>query len=218
LIQSLRDKGVEDPNQYIKFYSLQAHAVCPNGVPATETLYIHSKLMVVDDKYVICGSANINDRSMLGTRDQEMAVYINSNGQEKSQEVQFGSSKFMVSKAAHNLRTDLFMEHFGASYEEVADPISSFEFLGKRAKENSDALYKIFACEPSNQITNYEQLNKIRDHREKRSAEEKKILYNSHQGRLKGNAVEYPCDFLKEENLMLNFDFKELLAPEIMFV
>ena len=30
--------------------------------------------MIVDDNYVIMGSANINDRSMLGTRDSEIAV------------------------------------------------------------------------------------------------------------------------------------------------
>lgn len=32
-------------------------------------LYIHSKLMIVDDKIGICGSANINDRSQEGYRD-----------------------------------------------------------------------------------------------------------------------------------------------------
>jgi len=31
-----------------------------------EELYIHSKLLIVDDKIAICGSANINDRSQLG--------------------------------------------------------------------------------------------------------------------------------------------------------
>jgi phosphatidylserine/phosphatidylglycerophosphate/cardiolipin synthase-like enzyme len=30
--------------------------------------------MIVDDTYVIIGSANINDRSMLGDRDSEIAV------------------------------------------------------------------------------------------------------------------------------------------------
>lgn len=30
--------------------------------------------MIVDDNYAIMGSANINDRSMLGTRDSEIAV------------------------------------------------------------------------------------------------------------------------------------------------
>jgi phospholipase D1/2 len=33
--------------------------------------------MIVDDKTVIIGSANINDRSLLGKRDSEVAVIIN---------------------------------------------------------------------------------------------------------------------------------------------
>lgn len=37
---------------------------------------MHSKLLIADDKSVICGSANINDRSMLGTRDSEIAVLL----------------------------------------------------------------------------------------------------------------------------------------------
>lgn len=32
--------------------------------------------MIVDDKIAICGSANINDRSMIGKRDSEIAVLI----------------------------------------------------------------------------------------------------------------------------------------------
>ena len=44
------------------------------GVPVTEMIYIHSKLMIVDDKSVLIGSANINDRSLQGTRDSELAV------------------------------------------------------------------------------------------------------------------------------------------------
>jgi len=30
--------------------------------------------MIVDDNTVICGSANINDRSLIGKRDSEIAV------------------------------------------------------------------------------------------------------------------------------------------------
>jgi phospholipase D1/2 len=37
-------------------------------------IYVHSKMMVVDDSYIIVGSANINERSMSGSRDTEMAV------------------------------------------------------------------------------------------------------------------------------------------------
>lgn len=61
----------------------------------SEQVYIHSKLMIADDRTVICGSgneatndcgrivddmdddlANINDRSMLGDRDSELAMLI----------------------------------------------------------------------------------------------------------------------------------------------
>ena len=37
-------------------------------------MYYFSKMMIVDDAYIIVGSANINERSMSGTRDTEMAV------------------------------------------------------------------------------------------------------------------------------------------------
>ncbi|KAK2976790.1 hypothetical protein RJ640_027186, partial [Escallonia rubra] len=37
-------------------------------------IYVHSKGMVVDDEYVILGSANINQRSLDGARDTEIAM------------------------------------------------------------------------------------------------------------------------------------------------
>jgi phosphatidylserine/phosphatidylglycerophosphate/cardiolipin synthase-like enzyme len=39
------------------------------------TVYIHSKLMIVDDKFVINGSANLSERSLGGPNDTEIAVY-----------------------------------------------------------------------------------------------------------------------------------------------
>lgn len=40
----------------------------------TEEDYIHSKLLIVDDRTVLIGSANINDRSQTGDRDSEIAM------------------------------------------------------------------------------------------------------------------------------------------------
>ena len=37
-------------------------------------VYVHSKMTIIDDDYVLCGSANINQRSMGGNRDTEIAV------------------------------------------------------------------------------------------------------------------------------------------------
>jgi len=39
-------------------------------------IYVHSKLMVVDDSAAIIGSANINQRSLAGSRDTELAVVL----------------------------------------------------------------------------------------------------------------------------------------------
>ena len=63
------------PENYIKFISLRKYGEI-NGELQTEIIYVHSKLMIVDDKYVIIGSANINDRSMLGDRDSEIAILV----------------------------------------------------------------------------------------------------------------------------------------------
>ena len=60
---------------YIGFYSLRNHDFV-NNIPITEIIYIHSKIMIVDDEKIIRESANINDRSMQGDRDSEFAILI----------------------------------------------------------------------------------------------------------------------------------------------
>lgn len=39
-------------------------------------VYIHGKTMIVDDRLVLCGSANINERSQRGDRDSELLAVI----------------------------------------------------------------------------------------------------------------------------------------------
>ncbi|KAG0023955.1 hypothetical protein BGZ82_010606 [Podila clonocystis] len=76
----------------------------------TEQLYIHSKLMIVDDRIIICGSANINDRSQVGFRDSEIAIIIEDTDMVPSK---MNGEPYQVGNMAHTLRTDLFKEHLG---------------------------------------------------------------------------------------------------------
>ncbi|KAF9576193.1 hypothetical protein EC968_010316 [Mortierella alpina] len=76
----------------------------------TEQLYIHSKLMIVDDRIIICGSANINDRSQLGYRDSEIAMIIEDTEMISSR---MNGEPYQAGKMAHALRADLFKEHLG---------------------------------------------------------------------------------------------------------
>lgn len=71
-----RISSIPNPQNYLKILSLRNHDIFKNSAPVTEILYIHSKLMIVDDCKVILGSANINDRSLLGDRDSEIGILI----------------------------------------------------------------------------------------------------------------------------------------------
>lgn len=62
----MKDLNIDD---YIFFFGLRGHATLKDNKPLTEIVYVHSKLMIVDDKRAIIGSANINDRSLCGNRD-----------------------------------------------------------------------------------------------------------------------------------------------------
>ncbi|SAL97159.1 hypothetical protein [Absidia glauca] len=76
----------------------------------TEQVYIHSKLMIVDDKTVICGSANLNDRSQLGNRDSEIAVVIEDTDMVTSK---MNGKEYLAGRFALTLRMHLFKEHLG---------------------------------------------------------------------------------------------------------
>jgi phospholipase D1/2 len=41
-------------------------------IPIPVQVYVHSKLMIIDDRVALIGSSNINDRSLLGSRDSEV--------------------------------------------------------------------------------------------------------------------------------------------------
>eukprot|EP00658_Telonema_sp_P-2_P054619 TRINITY_DN43452_c0_g1_i1.p1 TRINITY_DN43452_c0_g1~~TRINITY_DN43452_c0_g1_i1.p1 ORF type:complete len:346 (-),score=81.00 TRINITY_DN43452_c0_g1_i1:415-1452(-) len=65
----------EDLDEYIGLYNLKHWGRRPaDQVPVCETVYVHSKVMIVDDRVAILGSANINDRSLAGDHDSELAV------------------------------------------------------------------------------------------------------------------------------------------------
>ncbi|KAK2007764.1 phospholipase D/nuclease [Colletotrichum eremochloae] len=93
------------------------HSVPWHGEPeaeidafVSEELYIHSKILIADDSLVICGSANLNDRSQLGTHDSEIAVVIEDPTPIESE---MAGRPFRASKFATSLRRQIFRKHLG---------------------------------------------------------------------------------------------------------
>ena len=76
-----------------------------NSKPLTEIVYVHSKVMLIDDKIGIIGSANINDRSMSGDRDSEIAIVIEDTFKIKSK---MNGHHYKASNFAYTLRKQLY--------------------------------------------------------------------------------------------------------------
>ena len=91
-------------------------------------IYVHSKMMITDDVYIIAGSANINQRSMDGTRDTEIAVGCRQD--EVGLDNPFGD--------VCAFRKSLFTEHFVGWRKEFEDPSSQecIKKVKKLSKEN----------------------------------------------------------------------------------
>jgi uncharacterized membrane protein YdjX (TVP38/TMEM64 family) len=82
----------------------------PRASPSDEdTVMVHAKVMVVDDRLVRVGSANLSNRSM--GLDSECDLAIESAGEER------------VERAVALFRNRLLAEHLGASTEEVAEAV-----------------------------------------------------------------------------------------------
>ena len=75
-----------------------------------EELYIHAKLCIIDDRIVICGSANINDRSQLGYHDSELAIVMEDT---RGLPSKMDGQDFDAGYHAATLRRFLWREHLG---------------------------------------------------------------------------------------------------------
>ena len=150
----------------------------------SEELYIHSKLLIADDRVVICGSANLNDRSQLGNHDSEIAILIEDNQEIDSY---MAGQPWRAKKFAASLRREIFRKHLGllppqdysrehpnylpigaapneydwGSREDhaVADPLAdSFMELWKTTAFNNTAVFaKIFHPVPFDGVRNWKQ-------------------------------------------------------------
>ncbi|XP_077220239.1 phospholipase D alpha 1 [Tasmannia lanceolata] len=135
IAQALHAKGLEaNPKEYLTFFCLgnretkRSGEYEPQEKPEPDTdyirtqqarrfmIYVHAKMMIVDDEYIIIGSANINQRSMDGARDSEIAMgayqpYHLAAGQPARGQI-------------HGFRLALWYEHLGMLDDSFVQPQS----------------------------------------------------------------------------------------------
>eukprot|EP00945_MAST-04E_sp_MAST-4E-sp1_P002754 g2754.t1 len=236
LLQKLKhDDGVERPEDYIRFFSQRVFDTRPSdGKPFTSLVYIHTKTMIVDDRIAIIGSANINDRSMLGIRDSELAAVVTDN--DGPEIVLGGDHKWRTGKFAHSLRMKLFERMLSRSNESIAtlDLASSegwnalFEHAGKNT-EIYENVFPLGTLMPSNKLKTWEDCRQAQEEKAIRLTKEEKeeaqlpARYKGMLERLRkiqGTLVVYPINFLVDEANSIEpyyEDAASFVAPSDLF-
>ncbi|KAK5445395.1 hypothetical protein LTS15_010176 [Exophiala xenobiotica] len=83
-----------------------------------EELYIHAKLLIVDDRTVICGSSNLNDRSQMGSHDSELSIVMTDT---RTIETTMDGKPYQAGFHAATLRRHIWREHLGMIEAQIAD-------------------------------------------------------------------------------------------------
>ncbi|XP_006742146.2 phospholipase D1 isoform X2 [Leptonychotes weddellii] len=198
---------------YISFCGLRTHAELEGNL-VTELIYVHSKLLIADDNTVIIGSANINDRSMLGKRDSEVAVIVQDT--EMVPSVMDGE-EYQAGRFAQGLRLQCFrvvLGYLSDPSENIQDPVSDKFFKEvwvATAARNATIYDKVFRCLPNDEVHN---LIQLRDFITKPIlAREDPIRAEEELKKIRGFLVQFPFYFLSEESLLPSVGTKEAIVP-----
>uniref|UniRef100_A0A665WIF5 Phospholipase n=1 Tax=Echeneis naucrates TaxID=173247 RepID=A0A665WIF5_ECHNA len=198
---------------YISFAGLRTHCEL-EGRLVTELIYVHSKMLIADDNTVIIGSANINDRSMLGKRDSEVAVIIEDC--EKVSSVMDGQ-EYEAGPYALQLRLECFRTNLGGHTDtsiDLSDPISDRfykEVWMTTAGRNATIYEKVFRCLPSSLVRNMSELEQFQS--KPGLAQTDLTRAQEELRKIRGFLVQFPLDFLSEHNLMPSVGTKEAMVP-----
>ncbi|XP_077411120.1 phospholipase D1-like [Vanacampus margaritifer] len=213
IISQLKREMDDQWINYISIAGLRTHAQL-EGKLVTELIYVHSKMLIADDNTVIIGSANINDRSMLGKRDSEVAVIV-----EDSETVTsvMDGLEYRAGRFALQLRIECFKTILGAHTDasiDVSDPISDQfykEVWLSTCARNATIYQKVFRCLPSSDVRN---ITELEGYLGKPGLDrEDPVRAQEELRKIRGFVVQFPLQFLAEQNLLPPMGTKEAMMP-----
>ncbi|KAJ6313684.1 hypothetical protein OIU77_015048 [Salix suchowensis] len=240
LLHNLYELLGPETHDYISFYGLRAHGQLINGGPVvTSQVYVHSKIMIVDDRATLIGSANINDRSLLGSRDSEIGVLIEDKEYVDSL---MGGKPWKAGKFTLSLRLSLWSEHLGLHAKEipkVMDPVIDSTYKDRwmsTAKTNTMIYQDVFSCVPNDVIHTRAALRQStvlwKDRlghttidlgiapQKLESYQNGDIKNTDPLERLqsvRGHLVSFPLDFMSKEDLRPVFNESEYYASQVFY-
>jgi len=200
-------------------------------------VYVHSKIMIIDDRLSLIGSANINDRSLLGSRDSEIGVLIEDR---EFVDSCMGGKHWKAGKFASSLRLALWSEHLGLSAAEInqiKDPVVDATYKDiwmATAKTNTMIYQDVFSCIPNDLIHSRLSLRQSTTYWKEKlghttidlgiapekleSYQDGNIKVTNPMERLesiKGHLVSFPLEFMCKEDLRPVFNESEYYASQV---
>ncbi|KAJ1283525.1 hypothetical protein BS78_03G134800 [Paspalum vaginatum] len=240
ILKNLYDVVGSKAHDYISFYGLRAHGrLGDEGPLVTNQIYVHSKLMIIDDRMALIGSANINDRSLLGSRDSEIGIVIED--KEVVSSIMDGRP-WEAGKFSLSLRLSLWAEHLGLLPGEVScimDPVDDSAYKNiwmATAKENTTIYQQVFSCVPNDHIHSRYQFRQSFAHRKEKighttidlgvALEEPEIKQDRDLASanpmerlqaVRGHIVSFPLEFMCQEDLRPFFSESEYYTSPQVF-
>lgn len=240
ILHNLYDRVGPRMHDYISFYGLRAYGRLYEGGPVSSSqVYVHSKIMIIDDHTTLIGSANINDRSLLGSRDSEIGVVIED---KEFVDSWMGGKTWRAGKFASSLRLTLWSEHLGlraGEVNQIRDPVieSTYKDVWMATAKTNTMIYQdVFSCIPNDFIHTRASLRQCMIFwREKighttidlgiapnklESYQEGDVTNTDPMERLesvKGHLVSFPLDFMCKEDLRPVFNESEYYASPQVF-
>ncbi|XP_071682359.1 phospholipase D delta isoform X2 [Lolium perenne] len=150
IADALRKEGLDDahPQEYLNFYCLGKREITSDSSTTSHSnenspmrlaqkfrrfmIYVHSKGMIIDDEFVLIGSANINQRSMDGLRDTEIAMGA------YQPHYSWAGSRGPPRGQVYGFRMSLWAEHLGTVEECFRRPQSMecVQLVNQMAEDN----------------------------------------------------------------------------------
>ncbi|KAL2231263.1 UNVERIFIED_CONTAM: Phospholipase D zeta 1, partial [Sesamum indicum] len=223
ILEKLFSKLGTRAHDFISFFGLRTYGrLFDVGPVVTSQVYVHSKVMIVDDRRALIGSSNINDRSLLGSRDSEIALLIED---KEFVDSSMNGKPWEAGKFALSLRLCLWAEHLGLHTEEVAqtkDPIAETtykHFWLEIAESNTKIYQDVFSCIPNDTIKSRSALRQSMSHWKQKLrhttidlgvAPNKIEIYQNEElivmepmtklKSIRGHLVSFPLEFMSQED------------------
>ncbi|KAL8157962.1 phospholipase D zeta 1-like isoform X2 [Apium graveolens] len=240
ILHNLHDLLGARVHDYISFYGLRSYGRLSDSSPvASSQVYVHSKVMIIDDCAVLIGSANINDRSLLGSRDSEIGVLIED---KELFDSYMGGKPWKAGKFASSLRHSLWSEHLGLQAEELSqiiDPVidSTYKDIWMATAKTNTMIYQdVISCIPNDLVQSRAALRESMTYWKQKlghttidlgiapmtleSYQDGNITEIDPMERLKsvkGHLVSFPLKFMCEEDLRPGYNESEYYASPQIF-